>query len=341
MNNKRLLRDRNFPFPLTITLFTLVFNYIAGAVLVNFFGVELKNKALIDKNFYIQKVLPIGFLTAATIVLGMSSYMFLTVSFVQMLKAFTPVMTLSFLFLFRLNTPTNKQFYCVLLICLGTFIASCSEVNFNFYGAFFMISAQMCEALKLVFTQKVLQVTKVAKKEDRDHKLEESRSFLSNSGTTAVLSSSSALKSPDIGGDESDDEETKQENRIKFSVFESLYYISPSSAIFVLLFALLFEFPNFFYSENEILTIFFINFHLFFLSGILAIFTNLINWVVIQKTDALNLKLMATARNALLILFNSFVLNEEVTKVQFFGYSMSLLGFISYNYFKLTQQPQR
>lgn len=284
MNNKTILRDKEFNFPLTLASFTLMFNSLSGFILVYGFGFELKNKAVITQEFYMRKVLPIGFLTAGTIVLGMASYLFLTVSFVQMLKAFTPVMTLFFLFMFKLSTPKTTQFYCVIVICIGTAIAGSGELNFNLTGALCMLSAQVCEALKLVFTQKVLKSDKV------------------------------------------------EGNKIKFSIFESLFYISPASTLFVFLFAFVLEFPYF--GEVEFKKMF-ENFHLFLFSGIVAILTNLINWVVIQKTDALMLKLMATARNALLLLFNAFFLSDQVTNIQFIGYFLSILGFMGYNYFKL------
>lgn len=296
MNNKVILKDRNFPFPLCLTFFTLCFSSLAGVILVHGMNVELKNKSIITSEFYVSKILPIGVLTAGTIVLGMASYLFLTVSFIQMLKAFTPVMTLFFLVIFRLDTPKMKQVYFVLLICFGTAVAGSGELNFHFTGAMCMISAQICEALKLVFTQKVLKTDKT--------------------------------------------ETDKSQSKVKFSVFESLYYISPACTICVFFAALFIEIPMLFSDENNAIEIFFENLHVFCFSGVLAVSTNLMNWYVIQISDALMLKLVATARNALLVLFNAMFLGEVVTSIQFLGYFLSLAGFIGYNYVKVTSNKQ-
>lgn len=44
-------------------------------------------------------MLPVGFFNATTLMFGNAVYMYLTVAFIQMLKAFTPVITMVGLFL--------------------------------------------------------------------------------------------------------------------------------------------------------------------------------------------------------------------------------------------------
>lgn len=56
-----------------------------------------------------RRVLPVGFAHASTLALGNAVYLLLNVGFIQMLKAFTPVMILL----------VGKIFNCLdLLICL-------------------------------------------------------------------------------------------------------------------------------------------------------------------------------------------------------------------------------
>jgi hypothetical protein len=52
--------------------------------------------------------MPVGFFMAGTLWLGNLVYLYLSVSFIQMLKAFTPVITMCALFITRLETPTYK-----------------------------------------------------------------------------------------------------------------------------------------------------------------------------------------------------------------------------------------
>mmetsp|Transcript_23943 Transcript_23943/g.44447 ORF Transcript_23943/g.44447 Transcript_23943/m.44447 type:complete len:374 (+) Transcript_23943:46-1167(+) len=276
MSNKYVLKDLGFAFPLTLTLITLIFCSFVCWVFVWTTGYELKHTESMTRSFYLKKICPIGALSAGTIVLGMASYLFLTVAFVQMLKAFTPVMTLGGLVLFRLEKPSQKVVLCVLLICLGTAIAGFGELNFSLVGISCMCLAQMFEALKLIFTQQVLQ-------------------------------------------------------NLKFGVVESLYYITPSSAGFVFLAAALLEFPRMTHANVQEI---YDNLHVFSLSCTFAVLTNVINTFVIQFSNALVLKLLATARNALLVIFNAVVMAEHVTPLQFFGYTVSLVGFSFYNYVK-------
>lgn len=274
MSNKNILSNIGFAFPLSLSFLTLSFSWFVCMIAVHVYGLELKHKELVDRRFYLTNILPIGALSAGTIVMGMASYLFLTVSFVQMIKAFTPCITMGFMVSFGLNRPTREAIACVLVICLGTAIAGFGEVHFSFLGMGCIICAQICEALKLVYTQVML------------------KSF-------------------------------------KFDVVETLYYVTPISAVWVLVFAAIIEFPTLDWSAvHEMI---FANKGAFLFSAVMAVSVNAINAVVIQYTNALMLKLIATARNGLLVLFNAMVLGEIVTQMQLFGYSLSLVGFVCYN----------
>ena len=273
MSNKHVLSDVGFAFPLSLSFLTLTFSWAVCWVAIRVGLVDFKHKDMVDRKFYVTNIMPIGALSAGTIVLGMASYLFLTVSFVQMLKAFTPVMTLAFMTSFGLTRPTRDIIGCVMVICLGTAFAGLGELNFSLLGMGCMLSAQMCEALKLVFTQLMLK-------------------------------------------------------NFKFNVVETLYYVTPISAAWVLLFVIIVEFRHF---DSTTWDMFINNKGAFLFSSVMAISTNAINAVVIQHTNALMLKLVATARNGVLVLFNAAVMGEVVTGIQFCGYSVSLAGFLFYN----------
>lgn len=172
----------------------------------------------------------------------------------------------------------------VIVLSTGTFISGYGEINFNILGVFCMLFAQLCEALRLVYTQKVLQ-------------------------------------------------------NLRFDVIETLYYVTPASAGCVFLAASVMEFP--FMEAGEIRDTIFTNRKVFATAGILAVSTNLVNWFVIQRASALMLKLVATARNVLLVLFNAAVMNEVVTLPQSFGYAIQLGGFIAYNYVKIQEKEKK
>lgn len=65
-------------------------------------------KAAISATYWVRRIMPVGFFMASTLWAGNLVYLYLSVSFIQMLKAFTPVITMIALFIARLETPTAK-----------------------------------------------------------------------------------------------------------------------------------------------------------------------------------------------------------------------------------------
>ncbi len=283
MTNKHILRDLGLHYPISLTCYTNLFCFGCVWVGVHFFGLELRNRDRVTPEYYVRNIMPIALLQGATIVLGMTSYLYLTVSFVQMLKASTPVMIVLFLVGFRVEYPTREIIYSVVVICLGTFLSGYGEANFNIIGVTSMLSAQVAEALRLVFTQKIL----------KNERLE---------------------------------------------VIEALYYVTPAAAFWVFLASLFLEFPA---MGSDTLAIVLDNKTTFLISGILAFGVNTINSIVIKITGSLMMKLLATTRNAALVVFNVVFMAEVVLRVQFCGYLISLAGFLVYNYVRISQKTRK
>ena len=74
---------------------------------------------------------------------------------------------------------------------------------------------------------------------------------------------------------------------------------------------------------------------LFMLSATLGIAVNFCTFLVIKATSSVTLKVLGTARNAGLVLWSACMLSEKVTPLELAGYSLSLVAFAAYNYFKL------
>ena len=72
------------------------------------------------------------------------------------LQAFTPIITMIALFMTALEVPTQQLISSVMLIAVGTAIASYGEVNFNIIGVACMFASESFEATRLVMTQIVL-----------------------------------------------------------------------------------------------------------------------------------------------------------------------------------------
>jgi hypothetical protein len=60
----------------------------------------------VDSKFFASRMLPVGFFNATTLMFGNAVYMYLSVAFIQMLKALTPVITMVGLFLASMEVRT-------------------------------------------------------------------------------------------------------------------------------------------------------------------------------------------------------------------------------------------
>ncbi|GAB4823501.1 hypothetical protein N2152v2_010547 [Parachlorella kessleri] len=120
------------------------------------FGLVKSEKQLPD-DFYRTKALPIGFLMALSFYLSNVVYLYLTVSFISMLKALQPAVTMLALFVARLETPSRRLILSVCLIAVGTGLTSAGEVNFNLLGVAMMLGSLCTDSSRLVMTQVLLQ----------------------------------------------------------------------------------------------------------------------------------------------------------------------------------------
>ncbi|MEW5304527.1 MAG: hypothetical protein WDW38_011162 [Sanguina aurantia] len=83
-------------------------------------------------------------------------YLYLTVAFVQMLKAFCPVVTMLLLFFARLEKATTRLVAAVMMIAIGVAMASYGETHMNMFGLAAMIISVFAESTRLVLTQHLL-----------------------------------------------------------------------------------------------------------------------------------------------------------------------------------------
>jgi hypothetical protein len=118
----------------------------------SFFGL-IKIDRKITMNYWLTRILPVGLLSAATIGSGNSVYLYLSVSFTQMLKALTPVYILLCLVMFKVEIPKSQVVAAVVLISFGTGIASLGELKFSWTGFFLQSLADLFEGLRLVLLQ--------------------------------------------------------------------------------------------------------------------------------------------------------------------------------------------
>ncbi|KAF2310338.1 hypothetical protein GH714_007886 [Hevea brasiliensis] len=155
--NKWVLSPKyfNFPFPITLTMIHMAFSGMVAFFLVRVFKVVSPVKMTFE--IYATCVIPISAFFAASLWFGNTAYLYISVAFIQMLKALMPVAT----FLMAVMCGTDKArcdvFLNMVLVSVGVVISSYGEIHFNVVGTVYQVTGIFAEALRLVLTQVLLQ----------------------------------------------------------------------------------------------------------------------------------------------------------------------------------------
>ena len=156
--NKQLMTSYGFPYPMLISGIGQVSSAIGSFFVVKVFRWQpLSDQARsISWDFYRKNMVVVGAAFAASLCFGNAGYIYLTVSFVQILKAFTPCVVVLFLYLSGVEAPSRNVALSVAAMSAGTVISSFGEAHFNLTGFLIMCAAETSEATRLVLTQRLL-----------------------------------------------------------------------------------------------------------------------------------------------------------------------------------------
>jgi drug/metabolite transporter (DMT)-like permease len=104
-------------------------------------------------------VAPVAIVFSLSISLVNYGQMYISVKFLQMLKASLPTLSLLFGFCLGTETPSWPLFFNIAWICGGVMIASIAELDLEFHamGTALALSGFCFESLRLVLSQKLLQ----------------------------------------------------------------------------------------------------------------------------------------------------------------------------------------
>lgn len=117
---------------------------------------------------------------------------------------------------------------------------------------------------------------------------------------------------------------------LRFGVVESLYFMSPAGAVCLLCASIVSEFPSM--HRNGAFAQVASNPILFATAGMLGVGVHFLSFMVVQRTNSVTLKVLGTARNAMLVLLSVFWYGELVSLTQFLGYATSIAFFGFYTY---------
>ncbi|KAI4735838.1 TPT-domain-containing protein [Aureobasidium sp. EXF-12298] len=155
--NKWILHNADFKYPIFLTAWHMFSSAVVTQIMARYTGyLDSRHTVPMTKRTYLRAILPIGLLFSLSLVCGNVTYLYLSVSFVQMLKAAAPIAVLLATWLFRLSEPSLSAFGNICIIVVGVVVASLGEVQFNILGVAYQLSGIVFEATRLVMIQRLL-----------------------------------------------------------------------------------------------------------------------------------------------------------------------------------------
>ncbi|KAJ5539794.1 sugar phosphate/phosphate translocator [Penicillium tannophilum] len=271
--NKYLLDYANFRFPIVLTTWHLTFATIMTQILARTTTVLDGRKTVkMTGRVYLRAIVPIGLMFSLSLICGNMTYLYLSVAFIQMLKATTPVAVLLATWGMGMAPVNYKTLMNVSIIVVGVVIASFGEIKFVMIGFLFQLGGIVFEATRLVMVQRLL---------------------------------SSA--------------------EFKMDPMVSLYYFAPICAVMNGSVALFLEVPNLTMDH-----IYGVGVWVLVANAMIAFLLNVSVVFLIGKTSSLVMTLCGVLKDILLVAASMMLWNTPVSALQFFGYSVALVGLVYY-----------
>ncbi|XP_060178138.1 probable sugar phosphate/phosphate translocator At2g25520 [Lycium barbarum] len=142
------------PAQISLTMIHMTFCSSLGFRLVRVFKVV--EPVSLSRKVYLTCILPIGALYSVSLWLSNSAYIYLSVSFIQMLKALMPVAVYTIGILFKKDGFKNSTMGNMLAISVGVAIAAYGEAKYDSWGVLLQLLAVLFEATRLVMIQILL-----------------------------------------------------------------------------------------------------------------------------------------------------------------------------------------
>ncbi|XP_052209946.1 probable sugar phosphate/phosphate translocator At5g25400 [Diospyros lotus] len=154
--NKYILDRKlyNWPFPISLTMIHMTFCSTLAVLCVRVF--KLVEPVSMSRDLYLSSVLPIGALYSLSLWLSNSAYIYLSVSFIQMLKALMPVAVYTIGITFKKENFKTDTMANMISISIGVAIAAYGEAKFDSWGVMLQLGAVAFEATRLVMIQILL-----------------------------------------------------------------------------------------------------------------------------------------------------------------------------------------
>ncbi|SPQ27625.1 48b86b1f-3b9d-47ef-8c76-4ab472be3150 [Thermothielavioides terrestris] len=155
--NKWILSTLQFHYPVILTTYHLTFATLMTQLLARYTTLLDGRKTVkMTGRVYLRAIVPIGFFFSLSLICGNLTYLYLSVAFIQMIKATTPVAVLIASWALGVSQPSLKVFLNVSAIVVGVIIASVGEIKFVWIGFIYQLGGIIFEALRLTMVQRLL-----------------------------------------------------------------------------------------------------------------------------------------------------------------------------------------
>ncbi|ODV92510.1 hypothetical protein CANCADRAFT_43119 [Tortispora caseinolytica NRRL Y-17796] len=271
--NKYVLHTLHFSFPVFLTAWHMVFSTIITQIMAHFTHIlDDRHRIKMNPSMYIKLIVPIGICFNFSLIFNNQAYLYLSVAFIQMLKATTPVAVLLVSYATRVEAFNLRTLLNVSIIVIGVMIASYGEIAFSLVGFLFQISGIAFEATRLVMVGQL-------------------------------------LNGPNL----------------KMNPLVSLYYFAPICGFFLIIIFFFTEFSRFGMANIQQIGPF-----VLLSNAAVAFCLNVAVVMLVGKTSSLVLTLCGILKDILLVFASMVIWHTIVTPLQFFGYSIALVGLLYY-----------
>jgi hypothetical protein len=147
-----------FPYPMALTSWHMLVSTIITQLIRLLFPSMMPSLGTVDMSLskYARTILPIGVFFTMSLIFCNSAYIYLSVSFIQMIKAITPVLVLLESFAMRLESPNSSLLTIICMISVGVAVASYGEIHFVLRGFVFQLIGTASEATRLTLVNVLL-----------------------------------------------------------------------------------------------------------------------------------------------------------------------------------------
>ncbi|GIL62444.1 hypothetical protein Vafri_16672 [Volvox africanus] len=148
--NKQLYAS-GFEYPSTVTGVGQLVSAVSGFLLAAVSGQRLRPPP--SPRVFLRVLLPIAACTASSMYFGNMTYLYLSVSFIQILKAFTPAITLALCVAAGLERPSGRLLVAIAMIVGGTagaVLVESGAPSFRLVGFMAFMASSLTEAARVV-----------------------------------------------------------------------------------------------------------------------------------------------------------------------------------------------